>query len=309
MGAAIVAFKAVAPLFLAIFAGMAFSRSKTVTGNWIDILNKYALKIGLPALVIASLMRIDPEQGINTRFIFINSVYFIASMLLAYPVAWIFRLSKQVRSALFLIFSYGNVAYLGIPVLQNSYGEAAVPLAGVISSVYIFWMLTLGVTLIELHSDQRMMVSEFIKNQLGNPLMLSVIIGLALVLFKIQLPVVINETIRLFASSVTAVVLFSLGIFLGLHRTGNLRDWATALAWSVVILLVLPFAFYLVVKSAGLNELQLKSTVLEAAMPLGLTPYALATQYKLETSLIARIVVVSTLLSLVSIPVWIVILG
>ncbi|HCE56975.1 MAG TPA: hypothetical protein DER09_04030 [Prolixibacteraceae bacterium] len=308
MGTAIVAFKAVAPLFLSIFAGIVFSRSKTVTGNWIDILNKYALKIGLPALVIASLMRIAPGS-VDFRFIVINSVYFIAAMLLAYPVAYIFRLSKQVRSALFLVFSYGNVAYLGIPVLQNSYGEAAVPLAGVISSVYIFWMLTLGVTLIELHSDQRMTTREFVKNQLGNPLMLSVIIGLALVLFKIQLHVVINETIKLFAGSVTAVVLFSLGIFLGLHRTGNLRDWAAALAWSVVILLVLPFAFYLIVKNAGLNELQLKSTVLEAAMPLGLTPYALATQYKLETSLIARIVVVSTLLSLVSIPVWIVMLG
>jgi predicted permease len=241
MGTAIIAFKAVAPLFLAIFAGMAFSRSKAVTENSIDILNKYALKIGLPALVIASLMRINPEQGIYARFILINSVYFIATMLLAYPVARIFGLSKQVRSALFLIFSYGNVAYLGIPVLQNSYGEAAVPLAGIISSVYIFWMLTLGVTLIELHSNQRMTAKEFIKNQLGNPLMLSVIIGLAFVLFKIQLPVVINETIKLFAGSVTAVVLFSLGIFLGLHRNGNLRDWAAALAWSVVILLVLLF--------------------------------------------------------------------
>lgn len=86
MGTAIIAFKAVAPLFLAIFAGMAFSRSKAVTENWIDILNKYALKIGLPALVIASLMRINPEQGIYARFILINSVYFIATMLLAYPV-------------------------------------------------------------------------------------------------------------------------------------------------------------------------------------------------------------------------------
>jgi predicted permease len=309
MGAAIVAFKAVAPLFLAIFAGVAFSRSKTVTENWVDILNKYALKIGLPALVIASLLKVETGAGIYWRFILINSVYFITSMLLAYPVARIFGLSKQVRSALMLIFSYGNVAYLGIPVLQNSYGELAVPLAGIISSVYIFWLLTLGVTLIELHSDQRMTAREFVKNQLGNPLMLAVIAGLALSLFKIQLPVVISETIRLFAGSVTAVVLFSLGIFLGLHRAGNLKNWATALMWSVVILVVLPFAFYLVVKNLGLNELQLKSTVLEAAMPLGLTPYALATQYKLETSLIARIVVVSTLLSLVSIPVWIVILG
>jgi hypothetical protein len=40
-----------------------------------------------------------------------------------------------------------------------------------------------------------------------------------------------------------------------------------------------------------------------------LTPYALAVQYKLETSLVARIVVLSTLLSMVVIPVWMVVLG
>jgi predicted permease len=230
-------------------------------------------------------------------------------MLLAYPVARVLGLSKHVRSALFLILSYGNVAYLGIPVLQNSFGEAAVPLAGTISSIYIFWMLTLGITLVELHSDHQMSAKDFIKNQLGNPLMLSVIIGISLVAFKIQLPVVISETIKMFAGSVTAVVLFSLGIFLGLHRAGNFREWRTAFAWSLVILILLPGIFYLVIRNAGLNELQLKSTIMEAAMPLGLTPYALATQYKLETSLIARIVVVSTLLSLIFIPIWIVILG
>jgi predicted permease len=309
MGTVIIAFKAIAPLFLAIFAGMVLSNSKSVTIHWVDILNKYALKIGLPSLVIVSLLRISPDQEISVRFILINSVYFVSCMLLAYPVARILGLSKHVRSALFLILSYGNVAYLGIPVLQNSFGEAAVPLAGIISSIYIFWMLTLGVTLIELHSDHQMSAKDFIKNQLGNPLMLSVIIGISLVAFKIQLPVVINETITMFAGSVTAVVLFSLGIFLGLHRTGNFREWRTAFAWSLVILVLLPGIFYLIIKNAGLNELQLKSTIMEAAMPLGLTPYALATQYKLETSLIARIVVVSTLLSLVFIPVWIVILG
>jgi hypothetical protein len=306
MGTFLIAFKAVAPLFLAIFAGVVFSRTKSASENWVDILNKYALRIGLPALVIASLLRIEPGGESYVRLIVVNSVYFIVSMLLAIPISRIFRFSKQVKRALFLILSYGNVAYLGIPVLQNAYGEAAVPVAGIISSVYIFWLLTLGITLIEINGENSFSFRQLIMHQFKNPLMISVFCGLIILFFNIKLPEVITDTIQLFASSVTAVVLFSLGIFLGLHRAGSVKDWAAALGWSAVIMLVLPFLFFIATRNSGMDSMQFKASILESAMPLGLTPYALAVQYKLETSLVARIVVLSTLLSMVVIPVWMV---
>jgi predicted permease len=309
MGTLVVAFKAVAPLFLAIFAGIVFSRSKSASEDWVDILNKYALRIGLPALVIASLMRIEHGNENYVSLILVNSVYFVVCMLLAFPISRIFRLSKQVKQALFLILSYGNVAYLGIPVLRNAYGEAAVPVAGIISSVYIFWLLTLGITLIELNGENNFSFRQLIVHQFRNPLMMSVFSGLVIVFFNLKLPDVFTATIQLFASSVTAVVLFSLGIFLGLHQAGSLKDWSAALAWSVVIMLVLPFIFYLTVRNSGMETMQFKATILESAMPLGLTPYALAVQYKLETTLVARVVVLSTLLSMVVIPVWMVVLS
>lgn len=309
MGTLLIAFKAVAPLFLAILAGVVFSRTKSASENWVDILNKYALRIGLPALVIASLIRIEPGAVNYTRLIVVNSVYFVACMLLAFPVAGIFRLPKQVKQALFLILSYGNVAYLGIPVLRNAYGETAVPVAGIISAVYIFWLLTLGITLIEINGENHLNPKRLLLNLVKNPLMLSVIAGMAIVFLRIKLPVIITDTIQLFAGSVTAVVLFSLGIFLGLHRAGNLKDWLTALAFSLVIMIVFPLAFYLALRNQGMDAMQFKATILESAMPLGLTPYALAVQYKLEAHLVSRIVVVSTSLAIFIIPVWMVWLG
>lgn len=309
MGAFVIAYKAVAPLFLAIFAGLIFSRTKSASENWVEILNKYALRIGLPALVIASLIRIDASFETYLRLIVVNSAYFVVSMLLAFPIAKIFRFSKQVKQALFLILSYGNVAYLGIPVLRNSYGEAAVPMAGIISAVYIFWLLTLGIALIEINGENRLKPKQMLLNLIKNPLLLSVFAGIAIVFFEIKLPGIITDTIQLFAGSVTAVVLFSLGIFLGLHRNGNLNDWLKAAAFSLIIMLVLPFLFFLILRNSGMDSLQFKATILESAMPLGLTPYALAIQYKLEAHLVSRIVVVSTSLAIVFIPIWMVWLG
>ena len=304
----LIAFQTVLPLFLVIFAGLLFSRTKAVSETWVDTLNKYALWIGFPALVIASLMHLEPGGQLYSRLILTNSVYIVACMLLAFPVARIFRLSSRIKRSLFLILSFGNVAYLGIPVLQNTFGETVLPVAAIISAVYVFWLFTLGIILVEINGENRLNGKKLLFSLLKNPLLLSVFTGIFLVVFEIDLPEVAEKTILLFSDSVTAVVLFSLGIFLGLHKTGSLKEWSTAFGWAVVTMLAIPFVFYGVAKNTGMELMQLKATILDSAMPLGLTPYALAVQYQLETTLVARIVVLATSLSIFVIPLWIVIL-
>ena len=142
-----------------------------------------------------------------------------------------------------------------------------------------------------------------------NPLLISVFVGLAIVIFKIEMPAVAEKTIQLFADSVTAVVLFSLGIFLGMHKTGNIKEWYRVFAFVGFTILVLPFVFYEFLILLNFEATVLKATIIDAAMPLGLTPYALSVQYKLNTTLVARIVVLGTLLSMVIIPLWMMFLG
>lgn len=305
----LIALKAIAPLFLIIFTGIVFSRTRAASGNWVDILNKYALWIGFPALVIASLIHLENNGQSFSRLIFINSAYVVACMLLAFPLAWVFRLGPKTRSTLFLVLSFGNVAYLGIPVLQSAYGEQALPVAAILSAVYVFILLTLGIVLIEVTSGAGARPRKLLLDLVRNPLLLSVLVGIALAMSDISLPGFIVKTIDLFAGSVTAIVLFSLGIFLGQNKIGHPREWIKVAMWVVLTMIVLPGSFLLISQSCGLPELHFKSMILDAAMPLGLTPYALSVQYRLESTLTARIVVLGTLLSVVLIPMWIAILG
>lgn len=309
MGTFLIALKTVLPLFLVIIVGIFFSRNKAASITWVDILNKYALWIGFPALVIASLMHLELNGQSYSRLILTNSVYIVICMLLAFPIARIFKLSSRVKRSLFLILSFGNVAYLGIPILNNAYGDKILPVAAIISAVYVFWLLTLGIILIEVTGEERLNTKRLLFSLLKNPLLLSVFAGVVIVVFNVKLPEIVEKTILLFSNSVTAVVLFSLGIFLGLHKIGNLKDWLTAFTWSVIITLVLPFVFYLTIKNTGMDSMQLKATILDSAMPLGLTPYVIAVQYKLEVPLVSRIVVVATSLAIVVIPFWMVWLG
>lgn len=309
MGAFLIALKTVAPLFLIIGIGTLFSRTKAFTHQWIDVLNKYALYVGFPALIVASLMSLEPNPELFTQLILHTSLYTIACMLIAFPIVKLFKLSKKMLRTLFLILPFGNFAYLGIPVLQSAYGDEMLPTAAILSAIYLFWVLTLAIILIEAFGEDKIQAKKLFLSLLKNPLLLSVFVGLAIALLQINLPSFIEKTVHLFSDSVTAIILFALGLFLGTQQLGKLKEWYTVILLVFVTMLLLPACYYFYLKAIGMNTILIKASILDAAMPLGLTPYVLTTFYKLESRLAARVVVLGTFLSVFTIPLWIVWLG
>ncbi len=277
--------------------------------QWVEILNRFALWIGFPALVITLLARVDLSGGHYNRMILVNSGYFILCTLMAFPYSRLFRFSRLRRQTLFLILAYGNVTYLGIPVLQTVLGGEALPAGALLSAVYVFWLLTLGLLLVETGGEESFHPRHLAIKLITNPLLMSVAVGIFLSITRLQLPEIPRRSLAMLGQSVTPLVLFSLGIFMGFQKIGHLREWGHTALFALLIMLLLPGTFYLAAAKTGwLEGLDLQASILEAAMPVGLTPYALSQQYRLDTAFTARVVLLSTSLSLLFLPLWIVIL-
>jgi len=307
MTAFLVAFQSIAPLFLVIFAGMVVSRHKAVTIQWLEVLNNYALWIGFPALILVALMKIEWDFGLYSNLIFWNSARLIFSILMVLPLSFFFKFGNQTRRTLFLAVSFGNVAYLGIPVLRNAFGDQILPEATMISSVYLFWLFTLGIFMVEYLGDEKISFKKLAFRLFTNPLLIAVFLGITVAVNQIQMPKIIMSGLNIASDSVTGIVLFSLGIFVGKQPLGTLKEWFPVLGFSLIILFVLPLAFRFVTGIfVPLSES--RSWILESAMPLGLTPYALCLKYNLNTEFASRVVVASTILSLISLPIWLVFL-
>ncbi|WP_339737932.1 AEC family transporter [uncultured Sunxiuqinia sp.] len=296
------------PLFLAALAGLLFSRTKSFKKEWIDVLNDYALWIGFPALILVALFKLDVPLAEYIDLAAWNSAYIVLCMLLAFPVAKLFRLSTDTLRTLILAFSFGNVSYLGIPVLMNVYGSGILAESTLLSAVYLFWLFTLGIILVEVLGEHDVNPLVVVKNLLQNPLLIAVLLGLLVSILKFEVPEILVKGLDLFATSVTAVVLFSLGLFLGTHPFGKLKEWLPVAGFSIAILLLLPLVFYGVVLSFGVS-FDVRSSILEGAMPMGLTPYVLSVKYKLNATFASKVVVLSTILSVLTLPLWIQILG
>ena len=298
--------KSIFPLFLIILIGIGLVRIKVVHRGWVDVLNKYALWIGLPSLILVALVRLDFRFSEYSVLIIMNSGYLVFCTLLAFPISAIFKTTVKTKQSLFLLLGFGNIAYLGIPLISSALGPEALPSAIILSGVYPIWMFTLAIVLIEITGHEKVHIVGILKRLVTNPLLISVIVGILISGLNIPVQSTLIKTLDLFGQSVTAVVLLSLGIFLGSQQIGQIKEWWPVFCLAIVTMIILPGLFYFAAKGSGMNNLQFRTSILDAAMPMGLTAYAMTEQYQLNALLTGRLVLLTTLLATAILPVWIV---
>lgn len=300
----------IAPLFLIIFGSALLQRFKNIGEDWSVVLNEFALKIGLPVLIFSALSKTPFSFVEQTPLILANSLFIVASLLLAILVETIMRLEKRMFRTLFICFVFGNTAYLGIPILVQISGEEILPTASLIVAIYLFWLFTIGLGYLDysIEKNKKDVAKNVLKNLFKNPLLISVALGIIIGSLQITLPTILLKSMDMITASVTPTVLIVIGLFIGKSKIGKLTEWFPILLFSILTLALLPAIFYFGAKGLGFMPSQFSSSIIQAAMPLAITPFALADKYKLDKTFIARSIVLSTLLSVVSLPFWISIL-
>ena len=301
----------IAPLFLIIFASALLQKFKNIGDEWSRVLNEFALKIGLPVLIFSALAKTAFSFSAEASLIIANSLFLLLSFVLAVIIGKILRLNKQMFLTLFICFVFGNVAYLGIPVLTEVSGAQILPTVSLIIAIYLFWLFTIGIGYLDysLNKNKKDVAKNMLKNFTKNPLLLSVIFGLLIGSLHITLPSIVLKSLDMISASVTPTVLVVIGLFIGSSKIGKLSEWIPVLFFSIFTLAIFPAGFYFGTKFFGFAPSQFASSIIEAAMPLAITPFALADKYNLHKTFIARSIVLSTILSVISLPFWISYIG
>jgi len=297
----------IAPLFLIIFASAILQRLKLIGENWSQVLNEFALKIGLPILIFSALSKVSLSFSDQSELIVSNSLFVLGSLLLAYVVGKLLRLKKQMFLSLFACFVFGNIAYLGIPVLTQIKGDKILTTVSLIIAVYFFWIFTVGIGYMDYATmrNKRHVAKDMVMNLVKNPLLIAIFLGIVVGSLHIVLPAILVKSMDMVTASVTPTVLVVIGLFIGKSTLGKWADWLPVFSFTLLTLVILPAIFYFSVKLLGYAPSKFSVSIIEAAMPLAITPFALADKYSLNKDFIARSIVLSTVLSIISLPFWI----
>ncbi|MBI4235135.1 AEC family transporter [Candidatus Peregrinibacteria bacterium] len=297
----------IAPLFLIIFGAATAQRFKNFPEEWTKVLNSLALNIGLPALIFTSLTKDTFNFNQNSELILANSAFILSILFITYIFGKILKLETKTLKTLFICIAFSNIGFLGIPILYQLKGESVLPVLSMILGIYVFWIFTAGVGYLEYHNNTRKrdILKKVAIKLCKNQLLITVILSITLSIFQIKIPEMIKTAASMITASVTPVVLVVIGLFIGKSKIGKIKEWLPVGIFSLETLMALPAFFYFGLILFQISPANFSTSIIEAAMPLAITPFALADEYNLHKEFIARSIVISTILSVFTLPFWI----
>lgn len=207
------------------------------------------------------------------------------------------RYEKMDANVLIYGMIVSNSAFIGIPIIQSIYGSEAVMFASVFQIPIIVTMWTIGLALFK-PIDHK----HALKSVIRNPSVVAVLIGFIIMLTGIKFPIFITKTISSIASCTTAISMFVVGSVLADIEWNNLLD-KKVLFFCSIRLIAYPFIVFIVLTFVNAPTLIKAIAVIMTGMPAGSTAAILAEQYGCDAKFAAKLILVSTALSVITIPI------
>lgn len=194
----------------------------------------------------------------------------------------------------------GNVGFLGLPIIYGLFPNE--PIVTCYSSVYVMSMnllvYTVGIFMI---TEDKKYIS--IKSAILNPTTLSIMVALPLFVYRVEFPAAVNDIIQLFAKMVTPFCMFVLGMRLSTTRWKDLFSRSFVYIACVLKLIVYPlFAYGCVYFLPFFDDVFKASVLVLSATPSGAVIASLAELHECEQELSANVVLLTTILSVITIP-------
>ena len=200
-----------------------------------------------------------------------------------------------------LIFS--NIGFVGMPVIRATYGEIAVLYAAVFTVPYNILIYTYGISEIKGEKfDFRGNSTEVLK-KIFNVGVISAIIGIAIYLLGIQTPSFIKETVDYLSNLTAPLSMMVIGNSLAKMDVRRLFTNKELLIFSAIKLLILPIICTFIVLAVPIDPILKGVCMIMMAVPVGSMTAMMAQQYDSNYELASQGVALTTLLSVLTIPV------
>jgi len=294
-------FNSIVSLFLIMIVGVIGRRRKIITPEANKGMIEVLLRIMLPLMIVSS-FSFSYDDGIKANVFKTFYLSFIAyiiivgvSLLLTKPI------KDERRAILHFANVFTNTGFLGFPILNVIYGPEAVVYGSIFNVFFVLFLWTYGIMIFKGKMTKEELKKEIFKALL-NPSIIAVCIGVAMMVLNLKFPEVIYNSIRAVGSMNGPLSMIIVGaIFANVNIKSHLKDW-TIYYGILMKMVIIPGILYII--SLVINE---KSIVINTIIMLGSMPSAamapiFAENFNFKKDYATIIMVVTTLVSLVTIP-------
>lgn len=306
-----VGFDQVLVLFIMILFGFIAKKAKLVTEGFQNEVSGFVINVALPAFLITSVsISISKEMLKNSGIMLgLSVIIFATSVLLSHIILNGFKIKGQSKDIYQFILTFSNTAFMGYPVIAVAYGQIGVFYAAVFNVTFNILVWSLGVYFMKRngsHSDvqnEKLGIMNKIKKMM-NPPIYAFIFAFILALLKIKLPPVIFDTLKMVGDVTTPLIMLYIGFILAEVHIKELIGDFWLYIFSFIRLIVFPIFFYFMLRPF-VSGVMLGVAVLLMGMPAAVNTAVIAARYDNDYKLASKIVFLSTLASIITIPIMI----
>ena len=283
-------------MFIEIGIGWYLRKKNLITEEGKKVLTDLIIDVILPCNIIKSFM-----IELNSQILVISTILQMFCTLIS--AVCYNRVEKEKKNVLQYATVCSNAGFLGNPVAEGLYGSMGLLYASIYLIPQRIVMWSAGVSYFTESPSKK----EVVKKVLGHPCIIAVDIGLILMAFQIALPEFITKSLASISSSTTPITMFLIGSIMAGADLKTMVTKTTS-AFSVIRLVLIPLAVFGACLLFRVDALVAGVSVILAAMPAGSTTAILAAKYHRDEEFASKCVVLTTLLSMIAIPVWSVVL-
>ena len=282
-------FEVLFPVFFII--GIGFLLGKKNPDFDTSFITTYSGNFGTPALVIFALTAGGVTFQVFTEF-FIYAIVLLTSFGLVGLVFLVLMKKDYIRELpTFILPNTGN---MGIPICLFAYGELGMGIAAAISSLVVMLHFTLNIFLAKRAFDFQTIFKS--------PAFYAIIITVLFLYFEQPFPQFVMNTVMLLAYGMIVMILMSLGVALTQMKIFSFKD---AIITSIGRVIIGPIIGFVLIKVFNLSGVAAGVVLIQSAMPSAILCYLVASMYSPKEIVdnISSTIVVSTVMSLVTIPI------
>ena len=289
------------PIFLIILLGYILRRIGFLTDEFVRVANKYVFIVALPVMLFRDIAGSDVRKDMNVKFFLFCMIVTIIMFFLVWGIAKLTLKDKTMVGAFAQAGARGSAAILGVAFVENICGEIGMTPLMIVAAVPFFNILSVIILVFNANTEANKDYGK-IKNACINIAKNPIIIGIV----RLPIPTIPARTLNYVAQTATPIALLAVGA--GFDTKQAIARLKPALGATFIKLIGLPLVFLPFAYKLGFAPSEMVAILIMLASPTTVSCYVMAKNMDNDDILTSNVIVLLTLLSSVTLTLWIFIL-
>ena len=301
-------FEVMLTLFVIVIVGYGAGKLGYMGGTFDKRLSKLVIDITCPALILSSAMTGElPDRRFILPLLGISVLTYAVLAVVALLLPRFLTRQKDEEGIIGFALMFGNVGFMGYPVVASIFGHQAVFYAAVLNVVNTFAVFTIGTMLVT--GGEGTTREKFNRKVLYGTPMLAAYAAMLIVAFGIdQVPAFVSQPLTMMGNITVPAALLIIGSSMSHLSLRAMLGTPTVYATTLLRLALLPVAIHFLCTALGFDPFVVGINTVVIAMPVATYGTILCLRYGRDTTLIAEVTFITTLLSMLTIPLLVILL-